>query len=145
MDLRTEIQTDPEGLGYSGKAPGEIMGILNQPRYNINVPIDLNALHNTIIKARIYERINDAAMDLQAPAHEASVMALELLRNADRVSTMDTSCTAIKDMLDELQASNIITSGHETAISDMASGQESRAERLGLGIVDMNMVYDALR
>jgi len=144
MDLKTELQTDPLGLGYAGKTLGEIHGIINTKQYAVKKPIPLQRIVELMVKKGIFVKLHDAATDKADPGHAASINMLEALRNSLFGSVIDTEDTDVIALLTALQTGGVVTAGQNSAVSSMADVLVSRAEFLGLGPVSMRDINDAL-
>lgn len=145
--LRTEIETDPESLGYAplvaAGSHNQVAALLNEPRYPGPGPVDIAtvliwaAKHGTLAKLRAA-----AAGDNPQVASIAEV-ALLLVQNPN-IPAIDLALPDVQEMFDVLTAAGVIAVEDRDELFLLGTVSLSRADVLGLGIVREDDVARAL-
>jgi len=138
--LRTELLSDPLGVGYSGMSDQECANSLNAQTRSKTVAISSAELlawsgagATETIKSR-YERIEDAAADHVSLAVKGACKAA--IKLIERDSTMlDLSLADREAMVDALVAGSVLTADEKAELVALGTESISRAQELGIGKV----------
>ncbi len=145
--LRTEIQTDPDQLGYApavatGSA-NQVAAIINAPRYAAYGPIPITPVLIWLAKWGIMPRLREATQGADKQIAGIAEVALLLVQNPN-IPALDVSLPAVQQMLTALVLAGVIPIEASDELLALAPIQQSRAEQLGLGTVTADDVSRAL-
>lgn len=150
MTLRTEIETDPAGIGYAEKTHAEIAELLNAPVRNGWRDVTVGEVAGFTLLNLAWPGIEDLAGNGSADATARNVArsAMALLTNP-AVQTVQLSDAAKRaafaQMLGVLVAAEAITQAQSDGVLALGQTKVSRAAELGFGAVTPSDVADALR
>ena len=142
--VKTEIDTDPTALGYSGKTAGEILTLLNtkvsqDPQVFVATPISPQEVALILIRQNKWKAVKDAT--------DTNVMAFSLVELAALPNlNVDWTGTELTALLTNLVTNAIITTT-ETDLIRNASRTEvlkSRREDLGWPLLGPQDVQEAM-
>lgn len=144
--LKTELDTDPIGRGYSGMGDAAVSESLSMNKDRSFVcDVDCGTMlrwcarHDGIL---ILER---GAGHAAKPVRSACKTALELLRNP-KVETLDLSDPEVQALFDGLVAAGLFTSAEKEDLEDLATKLVCRAFELWrVSVVTPSQVADARR
>ena len=143
MTLKTELQTDPLGIGYAANLASCHGLIVDQ----------INAQNYTMIKPRM---VTARTVLAECGAHGVSI--LEKLESISAANTavkwamkflqndggLDVGNAASQSMITQLEAVTVFTAAEATALRNLALQPASRAEVLGLVVVTEAHIRAAL-
>lgn len=147
MDLQklwTEITTDPLPLGYAGKTDDQIAGLLNLVRTGQAgaTPV-IRVRRRDVTSVEVMQALD--LRDLTTPAgtiaaYNAAYLESVLQQPRIEFGTDAGADNLIKDNLDLIVGS---TNGSQTRLNALRFRFISRAEELGLGVVQAGHVFEA--
>ena len=142
--LWLEINRDPAGLGYAGRTDQQIVGLLNAKTRQIQRAILIDDVLKWAAANENLAVILDA-ISKGSPAKRAKPMvAYELMRNPN-VAALDLADSGIKAIFQGLVDDGILLASALTQLVGLSYVQVSRAEELGLGMVEAVHVWQAKR
>lgn len=146
--LKSEIETDPEGIGYAGKSHAAIAGLLNAATRDGWRDVTVGEVAGYALLNLAWPGIEAAAESQDSNVRAVARSALELMTNP-AIQTVELSKAdkraAFTALLDVLVAASAITADHKAGVLALAAATVSRAAELGLGAVTPSHVADALR
>jgi len=152
-EIRSELQADPAGLGYSAhvaaRQDSQLAAMLNAKAFRGPVPI--RELSSYCIRTGVIGAVEAVAYE---PTSETIPLALKalchtvltLIRDDYRLETVDVDDPGFGPACDGLVAAGLMTTQNKADIMALADGRSSRAEVLwGAGVgVSVDQVSDAL-
>ncbi len=145
--LRTEIQTDPDKLGYApavatGSA-NQVAALLNEKRYPAFGPVPITPVLIWLAKYSIMPRLR-AAMQSDKPAIAGIAEVAMMLVSNPNIPALDVALPEVQQMLTALVLAGVIPLEASTELLSLAATKQSRAEVLGFGTVTADDVSKAL-
>jgi len=150
--LKTELLTDPIGIGWSAMTATQIADAgnsagINHP--NRPVPIPSREVRRYLLIAGAWSAIKDDALIGSTPeTRQACITLIDALDNFEDFDMSDAAvATAVNGALDALIATGHLdeaTMGQKTAILALGNDKQSRAKELGLPYIRAGYV-DAAR
>jgi len=142
--VKTEIDTDPTTLGYSGKTAGEILTLLNtkasqDPQVFVASPISPQEVALILIRQNKWKAVKDAA--------PTNVMAFSLVELAALPNlNVDWTGTELTALLTNLVTNAIITTTETDLIRDASRVEvlKSRREDLGWPVLSPQDIQEAI-
>ncbi len=129
--LKSEIDNDPESLGYAGKTDSEVADLLNQLRYVGGY----DATFKTII-SELGTGVADRLIESMELASSSSPSIKRILNALDIGVSVNLGDSVTRAMLDSFVSGGLgLTAEDATAIKALADNQVSRASQLGLSEV----------
>lgn len=127
--LKTELENDPLGRGYSGMTAAEVRDSLRAQ--NITVTKPTMATGRTIMDGLGVQTGGEvlAALESAAGSDPGVKWALEYIKR----DGVDLGNSTTRTQLDALESNGVLQSGQADAIKALAETQISRAQQLGLG------------
>jgi hypothetical protein len=134
VELRAEIDNDPESLGYASHlpdAPGSVVDLLNG--YTGTMVKAIKASTAMMWAAGgAYSTIVDASNDVNHPARASCLVVREAFASSQEIHL---ELQAMRDMLTAWVSTNVITQAQHNALIALATQPASRAEVLGFSRV----------
>lgn len=128
--LKTEIETDPLGLGYSGLSNAAIVTLINTKSYTVPKPIQMLKLLGQLASSGVLFKLESAKTTASTDALKSKALGMLKLIDNPNVDTFDTSNSTISTILDDLDTGSVITTGEKNAWNALADVSGSRAEVL---------------
>ncbi len=150
--LQDELKNDPLGRGYASMSDAEVAADLNTVYRTRIVPISSAELlawagggaDDASATPSRYERIEDAAANHASPAVRG--VAKAALRLIERDGTqLDLNLPDRQQMVDALVSGGVITSTEKDDLYSLGTESVSRAQELGLGVVQVWQVQHVRR
>lgn len=141
--LRTELTTDPLGLGYATHLPGDpqrVVDLLTAPTQTMLKPITA-ARALTWAGSGPMATITDAANNAQHPARASCLAFLHALSSG---MPLDPGDPDVRAEFDGWKAGGLITAEQYAALMAAATKPASRAELLGIAAPTARDIIDAL-
>jgi len=132
--LKTEIQTDPQGLGYAAcfpAQPGHAADLINAPTQTMVRPIS-SAIAMTWAAAGPYAAIVDASNNAASPCRASCLAILAAFNSGQGI---DLAVPALASIIASWVSAGIITQAQSNALTAIATQSASRAQVLGFNPV----------
>jgi hypothetical protein len=142
MNLRDELQNDPQGLGYAAwlpDSPGTVADLINAPTQSMIKPITC-ATAQIWAAAGPYANVVDASSN---PEHPCRASCLVVRQTFAAAVDIHMEHPDIQLMLAAWVASGICTETQRDDLLARATQPASRADVLGLGAVTINDIIEA--
>jgi len=134
--IRTEIDTDPETIGYTGKTALEISILMNEqisqnPVVNNDLEVDVQEIASVLIKRGKWEAVTDAADNGVAAGHADAFNLVEIAKLSNISDEINTS--ALNTTVTNLITAGVLTAADGQALKAIAQEEvlKSRAQILG--------------
>lgn len=134
--LNSEIETDPESVGYSTMTDAEISASLSAPTILVRQLVEIGVLRDSALRMGVYTAILAAQKNPQLPGELWAVCetVLSLVSIGVESVNMDDPTSAM--MFGALRQGGIISPTQAEAIDALATRATiSRAEQIGLGAI----------
>lgn len=145
--LRTELTTDPTGLGYAehiaAGSDNRIAELLNAPRGIHYVTVGMGDILIWAAQTGALRKLAAAKAHTDATVATVAETALALLTAP--LEDVDLGRAEVRQMFDMLVAGGVFTAAERDQLFAMAQRPSSRAQDLGLGVVSDVDVAIALR
>jgi hypothetical protein len=145
--LRTEIQTDPEHLGYAAAvatgSANQIAESINTPRYAAYGPIPITPVLIWLATWGIMPRLREAAQGEDRQVAGIAEVAMMLVSNPN-IPALDVGLQPVQYMLTALVQAGVIPMEASDDLLALGATQKSRAEILGFDTVTADDVSRAL-
>lgn len=142
--LKTELNTDPQGLGYAALLPsatGRIAEILNEvSAVNTEVSTRMVTARAILAECASGATILDK-LEAAGTVNSAVKWAVKFL---GQDAGIDVGHSATRAMIDALVVATVLTESEANQLKNMAVVHTSRARALGLGRVDSTDIQRAL-
>lgn len=143
--LKTEIDNDPEGIGYVGKSNSEIVDLLNGSQYTQVLPITVSGLTIWAVGTQEIVDIYDGAQPTNTnKAIRAICMGAMHLFGKSNDEEIDLTDPDVANMIDGLVAAGIVEQANKDALIAMATAPAGRSEILFGQKVNINDVRTAM-
>lgn len=144
QDLRTEIETDPKGLGYAGKTPDQVLALLTaKTRTRLRVLGSAELVAWAAANGRLAS-IKDASTNSAFPGAVRSIaLAATMLLERDG-TTLDLNLQSRKDLVAGLVQANVLTAADSEDLFASATENISRLEETGIGEMHLGDVLWAM-
>jgi len=143
--LKSEIDNDPENIGYSGKSNSQITELLNGNGYTKIVPVSVSNLMIWAASRGVMGKIHDGSdvTNVNAQLRSICIVAEKMIEKTESES-LDITNPTVVGMLDALVAGSIISSDDKDALMAFGTVSASRAENLFNKSVTLDDVRTAL-
>ena len=145
--LRTEIQADPDALGYAplmaAGSHNQVADALNEPRYPSPGKVDIATALIWIAKHGLMARLRAATGGDNAQVASIAEVALLLVQNPN-IPAIDLALPDVQQMFAVLVAAGVITADGRDELFVASTVMQSRAASIGLGVVIADDISRAL-
>jgi len=131
--LKTELETDPERLGYSGMNDKEVTVAINEVNRSYVVPLSSRQMLEWAMQGGRLSGINDATNTGPKEIRAIAIGAMALISRED--TEVDLAKADHVEMIDGLISGGVLTAGDKAELLTMATKQQSRADEIGFGRV----------
>ena len=144
--LRTEIQTDPDKLGYAGAlatgSDNQVADLLNMRRYPGYGPVAITPVLIWLAKWGIMPRLRAATQSDKPDIAGIAEVAMMLVSNPN-IPALDVGLPEVQQMLSALVIADVIPLAASEELLTQGMVQRSRAEILGMNTVTADQVAQA--
>lgn len=140
--IKTELETDPLGLGYSGMDDSAAAASLNEKTRSKLEPISSAELLAWSANNTRLQSIKSAAESGADDTIKSVAQAAYLMITRDD-TTLDLNLTDRVALLDALVSYNVLTADDKASLESLATVAISRGEELGVGLVRAGDVIQA--
>ena len=123
--IKSEIDNDPEAVGYATMTDQEVADSLNGKDITKNILMPLSEVHDWASSKRLFKRFADAAK-LDTDLYKEVQFLLQ-----GKQETANFNATAASDLLDDLITEGLITAEEKSELVAKSEKQISRAEKIG--------------
>lgn len=142
--LRAELQADPQGLGYAGKTPAELLALLNAP--SRSAPILAADVRRYLMIVDRWAEIARVAR-FGDPDPDKLRAAIRIVEALQEIPSFDLGvpayAQAIGGGLDALIAAGLLDQDQKATILQLGAGKRSRCQELGQSAATMGDVIAA--
>ena len=132
--LNSEIETDPESVGYSTMSDAEIAASLSAAVIRIRQRVPIERLQATAMETGVYSALKMAIKMPETPPQLAVLCETALDLVSARFADIDLDNPAAAQMFGTLRQYGVISTQQAAAIDALATRATiSRAEQIGLG------------
>ena len=140
--IKTELETDPLGLGYSGMDDSAAAVAFNEKTRSKLEPISSSELLAWSANNTRLQSIKSAAESGADDTIKSVAQAAYLMITRDD-TTLDLNLTDRVALLDALVSYNVLTADDKASLESLATVAISRGEELGVGLVRAGDVIQA--
>jgi len=145
--LRSELTTDPLGLGYAPLlevgAANQVADALNEPRYPTDGPVTIERVLRWAAKYAVLPRLQLAAQSDNMALAGIAQVGLLLTQNPN-IPTIDLGLEDVQQMFAALVQAEVISAAQRDELFASGVHLRSRADVLGLGYVSADDVRRAM-
>lgn len=135
--LRTEIETDPKGLGLTSESRNNQVVALNKPTsFRVGQTVLTSDLIACLIGTGGFTRLRRSQTDIAG----------DVLWMLGRFDSFDFACPQVLAMIDALVAAQVFTAEDKAALLDLGTRPGSRSEELfgagaSISVVDIDTAF----